>query len=342
MADSLFLNVFKKEPLRRTPYWFMRQAGRYLPEYREVRANFNSFLNFCYSPQAAKQVTLQPIKRFGFDAAILFSDILVIPDALGRRVTFIEGEGPKLDPITSANDMAALKQERIVSYLNPVFEAISLIRAELEKDKALIGFAGAPWTLACYMIDGKGTKDFEKTREFSYAQRDEFAALIDLLTNATITYLDAQIQAGVDAVQLFDSWAGLVSAVDFDLWVVQPTKKIVRELKAKHPHVPIIGFAKSSGVNLYFYATKTGLDAVGIDMMTPMTWARDNLGDTVLQGNLDPLVLANNKQQALKETQTILETMRGRPFIFNLGHGMVPHTPLENVEAVAKLIRSFI
>lgn len=341
MTESLFLQAFKDVPLRRTPYWFMRQAGRFLPEYREVRSNFNSFLNFCYTPQAVKQVTLQPLKRFGCDAAILFSDIMVIPDALGMRVTFEEGEGPRLDPIKSANDMINLKQERVLSYLAPVFEGIELIRKELDREKALIGFSGAPWTLACYMIEGKTSRDFNKTREFSFGQYEEFIGLIDLLTNAITEYLKAQIAAGVDCVQLFDSWAGLVPARDFDQFVTEPTKKIVKEIKNRYPHIPIIGFAKGAGVNLVSYAQKTGLDAVGIDATTPMGWAKEQLGTVLLQGNLDPILLATDKQKAIRETHAILETMRGRPFIFNLGHGVVPHTPIENVEAVAKTIRAF-
>jgi len=342
MTDSLFLQAFKKEPLRRTPYWFMRQAGRFLPEYRDVRSKFNSFLNFCYTPQAVKTVTLQPLKRFGCDAAILFSDIMVIPDALGMRVTFEEGEGPRLDPIKSANDMINLKQERVLSYLAPVFEGVELIRKELDSDKALIGFSGAPWTLACYMIEGKTSRDFNKTREFSFAQREEFIGLIDLLTNCVSEYLKAQIAAGVNCVQLFDSWAGLVPACEFEQFVVEPTRKIVKEIKNRYPEIPVIGFAKGVGTNLISYAQKTGLSAVGIDATTPMGWAKDNAGSALLQGNLDPILLASDKQRAIKETRSILETMRGTPFIFNLGHGVIPQTPIENVEAVAKTIRSFV
>lgn len=342
MSESLFINTLKNDMQSMVPFWFMRQAGRYLPEYRKIREQFPSFLDFCYTPDAACEVTLQPINRFDMDAAILFSDILVIPHAMGQDVWFVKGEGPKLQPLKNIQDIEKLKTDSVINFLSPVFEAIQKIRTKLAPEKALIGFSGSPWTLACYMIEGKGSKDFANVREFAYLYPDAFALMIDQLVEAISLYLIKQIKSGVDAVQLFDSWAGLVSEAQFSQWVIEPTARIVSNVKKACPEIPIIGFAKSSGANIIDYALKTDVDAVGVDTTVPLLWVKDQLGGkVVLQGNLDPAVIASDRAQAVKQTQHILESWREIPFVFNLGHGIVPHAPIENVQAVCDTIRAF-
>jgi len=340
--SSLFVKSLQGHLSERIPFWFMRQAGRYLPEYREIRSQFPSFLDFCYHPKSATEVTLQPIRRFDMDAAILFSDILVIPDALGQTVWFEQGEGPKLEPIQNDKDIAALDVKKIDSHLEPVFEAVASIRSQLPKNKALIGFAGSPWTVACYMIEGSGSKDFQATRQFAYRTRTSFSHLIDLLVEATSRYLLQQIKAGADCVQLFDSWAGVLPETEFAAWVIEPTRRIVENIRKQNPEVPIIGFARGAGPNLLLYAEKTKVSAVGIDTAMPLEWTRKTLGnERVLQGNLDPLLLASDLEGAKEETLRILDTWKSGPFIFNLGHGIVPHTPVEHVQAISELIRNY-
>lgn len=321
------------------PVWLMRQAGRYLPEYRAFRERFPDFLSFCYTPQAACEVTLQPLQRFDMDAAILFSDILVIPDALGQRVGFVKGEGPKLEPLRDIKAIARLQPERAGEYLEPVMQAIRHISSELPPEKALIGFAGAPWTLACYMIEGGGSKDFVRTRAFAHTQPEAFTRLIDILTQAVSDYAARQIEAGAQVIQLFDSWAGLLPEADFYRFVIAPTKHIVAQLKAQYPQTPLIGFARGGGANLIAYADETGLNALGLDQMIPLHWAKTALGHKVLQGNLDNVLLAANRDEAVRQTRRILETWRDLPFIFNLGHGVLPHTPIAHVQAVIETIR---
>ncbi len=337
---TLLMQNLHNEKTSQTPFWFMRQAGRYLPEYKKIRSGFPDFLSFCYTPDAACEVTLQPITRFDMDAAILFSDILVIPDALGQSVRFEQGEGPKLDPITHIKDILRLSPEGVLDKLAPVFTAIRLIRKELSPDKSLIGFAGSPWTVACYMIEGKGSKDFATTRGFAYGQPEAFAQLIDILVESTSRYLIAQVEAGVNVLQLFDSWAGILPESEFHRWVINPTTRIVANVKAAHPDIPIIGFARSAAPQIIDYENQTGVTAMAMDTAVCLDWAKAHLHKP-LQGNLDPILLASDEKKAVKETLRILEAMKDRSFIFNLGHGIVPHTPIAHVEAVVATIKGF-
>ena len=341
METPIMLRTLAKEQTGRIPVWFMRQAGRYLPEYQAIRKGFSNFLEFCYTPDAACEVTLQPITRFDMDAAILFSDILVIPDALGQDVRFVKGEGPKLEAIASEEAIQALNKNRLAEHLDSVMQAIKLIRKELADDKALIGFSGSPWTLACYMIEGSGSKDFGKARAFAKKHPQAFTKLLALLSDSIADYCLMQIEAGVQVIQLFDSWTGMVPAQDFDGYVTQPTKQIVDRIKAKHPNFPVIGFAKSAGANLLSYANQTGVDALGLDQMVPLDWAKDHLTNRVFQGNLDNITLAESKEEAVSQTRHILESWADHPFIFNLGHGILPHTPIAHVEAVLQEIREW-
>jgi uroporphyrinogen decarboxylase len=337
MNEPLILKTLKGEKTEQIPFWFMRQAGRYLPEYREMRKDYSNFLDFCYTPDAATEVTLQPLRRFDMDAAILFSDILVIPDGLGQEVKFVKGEGPKLGSL----NIPQLSQSKLIPHLQPVFTAIKHIRSALTDDKALIGFSGAPWTLACYMIEGQGSREFQMARQYAASEPEAFAQLMDLLCESIIEYGCAQIEAGIDVFQLFDSWAGVVPAAQFDAFVIKPTKCIVAGIKAKYPNTPIIGFAKGAGANLAAYAAQTGVDALGIDQQMPLLKAKEMRANCVLQGNLDNVTLASSKQASLAATKQILEQWSDIPFIFNLGHGFLPHTPIEHVEAVVETIKGF-
>ncbi len=316
----------------------MRQAGRYLEEYRQVRSTTNNFLEFCYDKEKAAAVTLQPITRFDFDAAIIFSDILVIPDALGVNVAFHAGEGPVLEKI----DIKKLEQlEYNEKKLLPVYAAIEIVRANLAPQKSLIGFAGAPWTLASYMIEGGGSRDFHKVKEWAYKDEKSFAQLIYILADSIIKHASAQIEAGADVIQLFDSWAGVVaSGAQFDKWVIEPTCYIVSQIKTKYPHIPIIGFPRGAGISYIEYANKTGIDALSVDYNTPIDWIANNI-DIAIQGNLDPMLLKNNSQESLLQARKILEIMQGRKFIFNLGHGILPETPVENVKYLVDLVKDF-
>jgi len=320
----------------RPPIWFMRQAGRYLPEYRKVRADLKDFLELCYTPEKACEVTLQPIKRFGFDAAIIFSDILVIPHAMGMKLEYLEGEGPHL----SGFDISKARMDE--GMLSPVYEAISLTRSELSKETALIGFAGAPWTLACYMIDGKGGGGFPKAKAYVQGKEKEFSILMNNLVEAVVKHLSNQIKAGAEVVQLFDSWAGL-HAQDKDAfaqWVIEPAKKIVSKLRQLHPATPIIGFPRQAGEYYRAYAAHTGVDAIGLDQSVDPAWAVKNIDPkVVLQGNLDPEALADDIEAAKKSVNNILGTWKDRRSIFNLGHGILPRTPITHVETILELVR---
>jgi uroporphyrinogen decarboxylase len=320
----------------------MRQAGRYLPEYREVRASVGGFLELCYTPKLAAEVTLQPIRRYGFDAAILFSDILVVPDALGQGVRFVEGEGPRLDAIGSAADLARLNPGATDDKFARVYETVQRLRRDLPRDTALIGFCGAPWTVATYMVGGQGSSDQAAARELAYRDPATFAALIDTVTDASIDYLDGQVRAGADALQIFDSWAGNLPDGEFDTWVVAPTRRIVAELKRRHPGTPIIGFPRGAGANAHRYVKATGVEGLGCDTAMPLQEMRglsDRAGVAV-QGNLDPLLLAAGGPMLDARVRETLAAMRGAPYIFNLGHGIVPHTPPENVARLVELVRS--
>lgn len=335
------LSVFEGHALAPPPVWLMRQAGRYLAEYRAVRERAGGFLNLCYTPELATEVTLQPIRRYGFDAAILFSDILVVPDALGQKVWFAEGEGPRLEPIQSREGLTTLSASRTDAIFDKVYEAVRLIRAALPAETALIGFCGAPWTVATYIVAGRGTPDQAPARAWAYADPDAFQHLIDLLTDTSIDYLSGQIDAGVNLVQIFDSWAGSLPEDEFTRWVVAPTTRIVSELKRRHPNIPIIGFPRLAGLNVVRYINETGVDGVGCDTSMPLTAMAGEIAATgaVVQGNLDPLLLVAGGRPLERRAAEICSAMAGRPFIFNLGHGIVPQTPPEHVSLLLETIR---
>jgi uroporphyrinogen decarboxylase len=334
------LRVFAGEAMTPPPVWLMRQAGRYLPEYRALRAKAGSFLDLCYAPDMAAGVTLQPIRRYRLDAAILFSDILVVPDALGQRVEFLEGEGPRLEPVRSERDLSRLNASATRPKFGRVFETVAKVRQELPHDTALIGFCGAPWTVATYMVGGQGSADQAEARGWAYRAPHEFQRLIDLLVEVSVDYLSGQVAAGADVLQIFDSWAGSLADDQFARWVVAPTKAMVARLKALHPHVPVIGFPRGAGVQAPGYVAKTGVDGVGCDTAMPLGFIAGELsGRTVVQGNLDPLLLVAGGEAMERRVAEILTALSGKPFIFNLGHGIVPQTPPENVARLVELVR---
>jgi uroporphyrinogen decarboxylase len=327
------------------PVWLMRQAGRYLPEYRAVRAKAGDFITLCTTPELAAEVTLQPVRRYGFDAAILFSDILMLPWALGQGLAFREGEGPVLRPLRTAADVAALDLDRLATAIAPILQTVRQVRARLASEAfhrtTLIGFAGAPFTVACYMIEGGGSRDFAATRSLAYRDSPLFMRLIDLVTEATIQYLSSQIEAGAETIMLFDTWAGILPPSQFRSYVVQPTKAVVAALRRPYPIVPIIGFPRLAGMLLGEYAAQTGVQAVGMDTATdPLRAAALVPANVALQGNLDPIALVAGGSAMQAEVGTILQSMRGRPFIFNLGHGITPQTPPEHVAELVGLVRA--
>jgi uroporphyrinogen decarboxylase len=336
-----FLAPFAGEATWPPPIWLMRQAGRYLPEYRETRAKAGGFLPLCYTPELAAEVTLQPIRRYGFDAAILFSDILVVPDALGQNVQFAEGEGPRLEPIRDVAGLATLDLDKTGDKFAKVFESVSRIRQDLPRETALIGFCGAPWTVATYMAQGEGSSDQAAARLWAYRDEAGFQQLIDLLVDTSIRYLDGQVQAGADCLQIFDTWAGSLPDDEFDQWVVGPTQRICMALKAKYPSVPIIGFPRGAGPSAPWYVSETGVDGIGCDTATPSFIMSEGFEDedVVVQGNLDPLLLVAGGERLDARVDEILELMEGRRFIFNLGHGIVPETPPENVGRLVERVR---
>jgi uroporphyrinogen decarboxylase len=332
------LDVLNGDAAKVPPMWLMRQAGRYLPEYRALRAEKGGFLELAYDSDTATEITLQPIRRFGFDGAILFSDILVVPHAMGQDLWFEAGEGPRLAPKLSESDFDKLvpQPERLL----PVYETVRKVRAALPDSTTFLGFAGSPWTVATYMVAGQGSKDQAETRSLAYGDPARFGALIDAITLETINYISNQIDAGVDAVQLFDSWAGTLSPAQFERWVIAPNAAIVAGLKARHPDTPIIGFPKGAGGKLPAYARETGVDALGLDETVDPLWAAANIpAHLPLQGNLDPLALVAGGVALESAVTRILEAFRGRPHIFNLGHGIVPHTPIAHVEKLLSLVR---
>jgi len=326
------------------PLWLMRQAGRYLPEYRAVRAQAGDFIALCTTPELATEVTLQPIRRFGMDAAILFSDILMVPWAMGQPLRFAEGEGPVLEPLRDAAAIGALEAGAVVQRAAPILETVRRVRAALEAEApkvALIGFAGSPFTVACYMVDGRGGRDFAATRRLAYADPLLFGRLIRTLAEATADYLLAQVEAGAEALMLFDSWAGLLSPAQFRRWVIEPTAQLVRSIRKRRPEIPVIGFPRLAGPMMAEYAQRTGVQALGMDTAMDPRWAAGAVPPGVaLQGNLDPLALVAGGAGMEAEARSILAAMRGRPFVFNLGHGIVPQTPPERVTALLRLVRS--
>jgi uroporphyrinogen decarboxylase len=321
------------------PVWLMRQAGRYLPEYRALRAEKGGFLALATDPPSAAEVTVQPIRRFGFDGAILFSDILMVPAALGQTLTFGVGEGPALSPPLVDHALEALTPNP--AFLDPVYETVRLVAAALPAETTFLGFAGSPWTVATYMVAGRGSRDQSETRRFAYADPVRFGAIIDAIVSSTITYLSAQIEAGVEAVQLFDSWAGSLSPAQFERWVIAPNAAIVSALHARCPHVPVIGFPKGAGGKLPAYARETGVDAVGVDETVDPHWAATHLpADMPVQGNLDPLALIAGGETLESAVANVLEAFADRPHIFNLGHGILQDTPIAHVERLLALVRS--
>jgi uroporphyrinogen decarboxylase len=335
-----FLDPLRKHPLSPPPVWLMRQAGRYLLEYRATRSEAGSFLDLCYNPRLAAEVTLQPIRRYGFDAAILFSDILVVPDAIGQPVRFAEGEGPRLDPIRDVADLTRLDLRKAKGKFETVWETVSLLRRDLPAETALIGFCGAPWTVATYMAEGRGSSDQAEARGWAYRDPHGFQRLIDLLSEASIAYLSGQVEAGADVLQIFDSWAGSLAENEFESWVIAPTRRIVAAIKAKYPTVPIIGFPRGASSLLEHFAKATGVDGVSCDTSCPLSLMQTvaNSG-TVVQGNLDPLLLVAGGEALDRRIDTILAAMSGKPFIFNLGHGIVPETPPEHVGRLVARVR---
>lgn len=324
----------------RPPIWMMRQAGRYLPEYRQIRATAASFLEFCYTPSLATEATLQPIRRFGFDAAILFSDILVVPDALGQKVSFEQGEGPRLAPITDAADLAKLSETINLERLAPVFETIDRLTSALPSETALIGFCGAPWTVASYMIAGRGTPDQGPARLFAYRHPDIFQKLINILVQASIDYLERQLSAGVEVVQIFDSWAGVLPTLEFERWSLEPIRAIVTGLRKRAPTARIIVFPRGAGSHLATFARLPEVAAVGLDTAVDPVWAAEHVqSQKPVQGNLDPLALVAGGRALERSIDRIEEAFGARPYIFNLGHGIVPETPIAHVERLVERVR---
>lgn len=325
------------------PLWMMRQAGRYLPEYREVRAKAGGFLNLCYTPELAEEVTLQPIRRYGFDAAILFSDILVVPDALGQQVAFKEGEGPVLEPITDEAGLAALgSPARVTEHLKPVYETVARLSKSLPKETTLIGFAGAPWTVATYMVGGKGSPDQAAAKLWAYRAPDEFQKLIDILVEATVEHLAAQVEAGAEVVQIFDTWAGSLPELSFERFALRPVKAIRELLQARFPGLPVIAFPRGAGAMSKRYFQETGVTGLSLDTGVSPAWARDTLQtEGCVQGNLDPLLLVAGGEEMRRQAAHILETLGSGPFIFNLGHGIVPQTPPDHVGELVKLVQEW-
>ncbi|MCB1501859.1 MAG: uroporphyrinogen decarboxylase [Bauldia sp.] len=322
------------------PIWLMRQAGRYLPEYRAVRAGLPSFLDLCLDPDRATEVTLQPIRRFGFDASIVFSDILMIPHALGREVRFVEGEGPRLEPIDEAG-VKALAVDDVETRLAPLFETVRRVRNSLPGETTLIGFCGAPWTVATYMVAGRGTTDQAPARVLAAHNPSLFQELIDCLVEASVMSLAGQLEAGADAVQIFDSWAGILGEADFDRWSITPAMEIVRQLRERVPGARVIGFPKGAGLRLERYVARTGIDAIGIDWTTPLDYAARRLQSAVaVQGNLDPVTLLVGGDRLDRAIDEILRSLGSGRFIFNLGHGILPETPIAHVERLVERVRN--
>ncbi|WP_372799719.1 uroporphyrinogen decarboxylase [Paracoccus seriniphilus] len=339
---KVLLRALAGEALPTPPIWMMRQAGRYLPEYRATRAKAGDFLSLCYNPELAAEVTLQPIRRFGFDAAILFADILLVPQALGADLWFVTGEGPRLSTITDAKGVAALKPaEDIHEKLSPIYETLRILSGELPKETALIGFAGAPWTVATYMVAGRGTPDQGPAHAFKTADRAAFSALIDRITEATILYLSAQIEAGAEVVKLFDSWAGSLKGEDFDDFALQPARRIIAALKERHPGIPVIAFPRQAGERYIGFAEATGADCVALDNSVSAEWAASKVQVSgCVQGNLDPRHMVTGGEELVSEAQRITRALRGGPHIFNLGHGITPDADPDNVARMIEAVRT--
>jgi uroporphyrinogen decarboxylase len=340
LANKPLLRVLEGERLAVPPIWLMRQAGRYLPEYRAIREKTDSFLDLCFNPKLAAEVTLQPIQRFGFDAAIIFSDILVVPHALGQHVTFETGEGPRLDALGDPAALRRLRRSIDHDILAPIYETIARVKGKLPAEVTLLGFCGAPWTVATYMIAGRGSADQLPARLFAYRHEKAFAELIGLLVEASADYLIRQFEAGVEAVQIFDSWAGILPAGEFRKWCIEPIAQIIARVRDRVPAARIIGFPRGAGTELERYLAGVSVDAVGLDWMTELAFARDRVQTLcAVQGNLDPLALLVGGEALDRAVDVILEALAGGPFIFNLGHGILPDTPISHVERLIARVR---
>ncbi len=340
-SQKTILRALRGEVLPTPPIWMMRQAGRYLPEYRATRAQAGDFLKLCYNPDLAAEVTLQPIRRYGFDAAILFADILLICQALGADLWFETGEGPRLSTVTTPADLAALKPATAIhDRLSPVYETVRKLSRELPRETTLIGFAGAPWTVATYMIAGRGTPDQGPAHALKAADRATFAALIDLIADATIDYLSEQVKAGAEVVKLFDSWAGSLKGQDFTDFAVKPVARIIAELKSRHPGLPIIAFPREAGQGYVGFARATGADCVALDNSVTPEWAAAHVQvDGCVQGNLAPGHMVTGGEALVRETRRVVEAFRKGPHIFNLGHGITPDADPENVRLMIDTVR---
>lgn len=334
------LDTLRGANLGQRPVWLMRQAGRYLPEYRALRAEKGGFLALVYDTDAAAEITMQPIDRFGFDGAILFSDILIVPYAMGQKLEFLAGEGPRLSPRLVDHALSGL--EAVPGRLSPIYETVAKVRARLAVDKTMLGFAGSPWTVATYMVAGEGSRDQHETRAMAYRDPAAFQGIVDAIAAVTVEYLAGQIEAGAEAVQLFDSWAGSLSPAQFERWVIAPNAAIVAALEARYPDTPVIGFPKGAGEKLPAYARETGVDAVGIDETIDPLWAARELpAGLPVQGNLDPLLLLAGGTEQDAGVVRVLEAFADRPHVFNLGHGIGQHTPIGNVERLLAVLRGW-
>ena len=340
-VDSPFLKALSRQPNFPPPIWLMRQAGRYLPEYREVRSKVASFLDLCRTPELAAEVTLQPLRRFDLDAAIVFSDILIVPYALGQSIEFVESEGPRLDPIKSGMDLARLDGGSVEVKLAPVYETLERVCTALPASVPVIGFCGAPWTVATYMVEGRGSKDQAEARLFAYRYRHDFQRLIDLLVGTSAGYLLNQVNAGASALQIFDSWSGSLPEDEFARWCIEPTRRIVERVNGSAPDIPIIGFPRGSGPLALRYARETGIDAIGCDTSLPLGWIGSELQPFLpVQGNLDPLLLVAGGAELDARVKSTLAALGNGPFIFNLGHGIRPDTPIAHVERLIRLVKT--
>jgi uroporphyrinogen decarboxylase len=340
MVDKRLLDVLCGQMRHPPPVWMMRQAGRYLPEYRAVREKAGSFLKLCFTPELAAEVTLQPVRRFGFDGAILFSDILVVPHALGQSVRFVEGEGPRLDPLTDRQALRRLAQAPDEEVLAPVYEAIQLVKSQLPPHVTLLGFCGAPWTVATYMVAGRGTPDQEPARSFAYRDPEGFGELIDRLVDASAGYLVGQLRAGVDVVQIFDTWAGILPVGELERWCIAPTQRIIGRVRQEIPGAKIIGFPRGIGSALPRYVERVPVDAIGLDWMVDPVLVRERISRRIaIQGNLDPIALLAGGEALDQSVDAILAAFSDRPFIFNLGHGILPQTPISHVERMLSQLR---
>ena len=341
LPPKMLLRSLAGETQNRPPIWLMRQAGRYLPEYRALRAETGSFLDLCLNPEKAAEVTLQPIRRFAMDGAILFSDILIVPLGLGMDLQFIEGRGPVLAALQAGDGLPVYDPDAFHRKVGNVYETVARVRSELPEETTLIGFCGGPWTVATYMVEGGSSRDFAKTKALRFANPNRFEQLLRVIETASIDYLLAQVAAGAEVLKIFDSWAGVLSPASFQRWVSAPTRRIVAAVRAVHPEIPIIGFPRAAGPSYIDYIKATGVNAIAVDTSLPMMWAARELQPLCpVQGNLDPLLLVAGGAALTDAIDEICTAMAGGPFIFNLGHGIVPQTPVEHVDQLVRHIRT--